>query len=408
MNPQVIDPSGDIREVVAQRSGTGELTNKIWFHKTASAVIDADRCVRCGACIAACPSQSLTGAEEGLPTLVKMCTGCSRCWDFCPLAGMRPERLWKLTEGDDFELNGIGIVNAAYSARSVDPPAGAQDGGVVTSMLERLLVSDEIDGVLVTRRRGAFESEPYIARTPEELHASAGSIYDQSLPLVLVDPSVLKSSDRIAVVGTPCQINGLRALKEFGVAHRDNAADNVTLTIALFCTRSFDGRKLASLLLDRGVALARVATVAVQDASLQCHTANGELLFEAPVKEFRDAALRGCDECADFTGRLADISVGSLGTEEGFTTVVVRSEAGARAWGQVTDAVESTDDYDLEPVRKLERRGRRSATRKLEREFDPDGPLWITYAEHLLNYTDGDRAPVTPPGFRSHHYTVSC
>ena len=408
MIPVITDPSTDIRGEIAQRSGTAEPLNKIWFHKTAAAVIDADRCVRCGTCIAACPSQSLTGAEDGLPTLVKMCTGCSRCWDFCPFAGMRTERLWKLTEGEDFELDGIGAVGAAYSARSLDRPARAQDGGVVTTMLERLLTAGAIDGVLVTRQRGPFESEPYIASSPAELRESAGSIYDQSLPLALLDPSVLEAGRKIAIVGTPCQISGLRSLQRYGASGRDNAAANVTLAIALFCTRSFDGRKLATMLLDRGVNPADVGRVIVQDAALQCVTDTGELLFEAPVKEFRDAALRGCDECADFTGRVADISVGSLGTPDGFTTVIIRTEAGSNAWRQAAGAVEVGEDCDLDQVRELERRGRRSAERTLNREFDPDGQLWINYEQHLQNYSGTDRAPRRPPGFRSHHYTVSC
>jgi coenzyme F420 hydrogenase subunit beta len=407
-NPVIADPSADIREEIAQRSGTGELINKIWFHKTAAAVIDADRCIRCGVCIAACPSQSLTSAEDGLPTLVKMCTGCSRCWDFCPLAGTRTERLWKLTEGDDFELDGIGKVEAAYSARALERPDGAQDGGVVTTMLQRLLDAGAVDGVLATRRLGAFESEPYIAHTSQELAASAGSVYHQSLPLALVDPGVLKNDSNIAVVGTPCQISGLRALQSYGVTHRDNAADNVSLTIALFCTRSFDGRKLAAQLLDRGVDIASVATVAVQAATLQCVATDGALIFEAPVKEFRDSSLRGCDECADFTGRVADISVGSLGTPDGFTTVVIRTEAGAAAWKQTLDAFEATDDYDLDEVANMDRRTRRGAIRNMNRDFDPDAPLWINYEDHLHDYTGTDREPRTPPGFRSHHYTVSC
>ena len=69
------------------------MLDKIWFHKTASAVIDADRCVGCGACIAACPSKSIGIGSDGLPTLVRMCTGCSACWDYCPMAGFRPEKL---------------------------------------------------------------------------------------------------------------------------------------------------------------------------------------------------------------------------------------------------------------------------------------------------------------------------
>jgi coenzyme F420 hydrogenase subunit beta len=408
MTLAIADPSADVREEIAVRSGTAEPLNKIWFHKTAAAVVDADRCVRCGACIAACPSQSLIGAEDGLPTLVKMCTGCSRCWDFCPLAGMRTERLWKLAEGDEFELEGIGGMRAAYRARALDRPAAAQDGGVVTALLERLLSVGAVDGVLVARRRGPFQSEPYIARSSEELQESAGSVYDQSLPLVLLNPSVLEAGSALAVVGTPCQINGLRALQQYGVTHRRNAASNVKLAIALFCTRSFDGLKLAGMLIDRGVDVTRLSTVAVQEASLRCLAEDGEVLYEAPVKEFRDAALRGCDECADFTGRIADISVGSLGTAEGFTTVIVRTEAGEQAWRQVAESMEADRDCDLDPVRDLERRGRRGAARKMNREFDPDGELWISYENHLVNYSGTDRAPQTPPDFRSHHYRTAC
>ncbi len=34
--------------------------------------------------------------------------------------------------------------------------------------------------------------------------------------------------------------------------------------------------------------------------------------------------------------------------------------------------------------------------------------LQISYGEHLETYAETDRAPVTPPGHRSHHYEVSC
>jgi coenzyme F420 hydrogenase subunit beta len=39
----------------------------------------------------------------------------------------------------------------------------------------------------------------------------------------------------------------------------------------------------------------------------------GELILEEDVEEFHDAALKGCDECADFTGYCADFTVGSVG-----------------------------------------------------------------------------------------------
>ncbi|MFB6165144.1 MAG: ATP-binding protein, partial [Haloarculaceae archaeon] len=74
---------------------------KTWFMKLDEAVIQDDRCIQCGTCVAACPSDSIGIGDDGLPELVKMCTGCSMCWDFCPRGGMRYERQWKITGGED-------------------------------------------------------------------------------------------------------------------------------------------------------------------------------------------------------------------------------------------------------------------------------------------------------------------
>src|ERR671917_320798 len=73
-----------------------EAPGKVWFWDLEKAVIDADRCVQCGVCVAACPTDSIGVGEDDLPKLVKMCTGCSLCWDFCPRGGLRHEATWKL------------------------------------------------------------------------------------------------------------------------------------------------------------------------------------------------------------------------------------------------------------------------------------------------------------------------
>src|SRR3954452_15762097 len=110
-----------------------EAPGKVWLWELERAVIDAGRCVRCGVCIAACPSVSLGIGADDLPKLVKMCTGCSLCWDFCPRGGLRHEATWKLTGNGEARsvegrsVEGIGRMRESYSAR-VDPMIeGAQD-----------------------------------------------------------------------------------------------------------------------------------------------------------------------------------------------------------------------------------------------------------------------------------------
>src|SRR5918992_3566007 len=158
----------DIRELM---NDIEEAPGKVWFWDLEKAVIDADRCVQCGVCVAACPTDSIGLGEDDLPKLVKMCTGCSLCWDFCPRGGLRHEATWKLGSASHYENNGSGVepgfkitgngeartvegigrVHESYSAR-VDPMIeGAQDGGVVSALLVTLLEAGEIDGALVAR-----------------------------------------------------------------------------------------------------------------------------------------------------------------------------------------------------------------------------------------------------------------
>ena len=76
-------------------NGIDEPPGKVWFWELEAGVIDADRCIQCGTCVAVCPSNSIgVNLDTDLPELVKMCTGCSLCWDFCPRGGLRYEALW--------------------------------------------------------------------------------------------------------------------------------------------------------------------------------------------------------------------------------------------------------------------------------------------------------------------------
>ena len=78
-----------------EMNGIPEPPGKVWFWELEAGVIHADRCIECGTCIAVCPSNSIGIDEDtNLPELVKMCTGCSLCWDFCPRGGLRYEALW--------------------------------------------------------------------------------------------------------------------------------------------------------------------------------------------------------------------------------------------------------------------------------------------------------------------------
>ncbi|WP_293031363.1 coenzyme F420 hydrogenase/dehydrogenase beta subunit N-terminal domain-containing protein, partial [Natronococcus sp.] len=219
---------------------------KTWFMELDEAVIDEGRCIQCGTCVAACPSDSIGVGEDDLPELVKMCTGCSLCWDFCPRGGLRYERQWVITGGED-NVKGAGDPITEFSARVDDDwTDAAQDGGVVTGMLASLLEEGEIDGALIATEseEEAWKAESFLATTEEELIENAGTVYNQTLALGNLD---LKRWEHklpddkdwdelsLALVGTPCEIEGIRALQDFDWDYQahDEGIGAVEYTIAL-------------------------------------------------------------------------------------------------------------------------------------------------------------------------------
>ncbi|MGH9079581.1 MAG: Coenzyme F420 hydrogenase/dehydrogenase, beta subunit C-terminal domain [Acidimicrobiales bacterium] len=407
-----------------EMNGVAEPPGKTWFWELEAAVVDADRCIQCGTCVAVCPSNSI-GVDEDteLPELVKMCTGCSLCWDFCPRGGLRYEALWppstvdegrptpvvradaadsywKITGGPPGD--GLGAVIESYAVRAGSPPDGAQDGGVVSALLIAALAGGEIDGALVTRPSDdpdePWKGVAHLATTAKEIAEAAGSYYNQTMALAELDLSRydLPEKPRIAVVGTPCEIQGIRAMQARRWPTGAHRVDAVVLTVALMCTKSFDYEGLMLRLLrdDRGIDLDRVSKVDVIRGRMIVEYRDGEVAVDEPIKNFHGAALKGCDECADFLGRGADLSVGSVGSMDGWSSVLVRTDRGRQALDNARGRLDLRELDHPEALVKLDAFDKRVATDTMRRGFDPDGPLFIDYAEHLSAYQETDRAPV--------------
>jgi coenzyme F420 hydrogenase subunit beta len=453
-----------------------EAPGKVWFWELERAVIDAGRCVQCGVCIAACPSDSLGIGADNLPKLVKMCTGCSLCWDFCPRGGLRYEALGEVIAGviphpltpspsalerggmaaaDGVVPSGRGVfLSQSEESRCSDPadiqatrflvprndtarndtasangysngnghrrrrdnlkaarerftarvsPAlpGVQDGGVVSALLIELLESGEIDGALVAK---PSETEPWkgvahLAQTREDVIACAGSFYNQTLALGHLDLKKydLPAKPRIALVGTPCEIQGLRAMQQRPFYWGASKVDAVVLTVALLCTKSFDyeGLMLREIEAKRGISLQDIDKIDIIRGKLYLYDGGGATLLEEPIRDFHGAALNGCDECADFLGVAADISVGSVGSEDGYSSVLIWTDAGCAAFQHVAPRLEIRELDRPQAVEKLDALDKSVAFKSLRRSYDPNAPLFIDYEEHLRQYAGSDRAPVT-------------
>ncbi|WP_227779095.1 Coenzyme F420 hydrogenase/dehydrogenase, beta subunit C-terminal domain [Haladaptatus pallidirubidus] len=374
--------------------------DKTWFMELDEAVIQEDRCIQCGTCVAACPSDSIGIGDDDLPKLVKMCTGCSLCWDFCPRGGLRYERQWKITGGDD-NVSGAGDPITEFSAKVTDDwREHSQDGGVVTSILIHLLEAGEIDGALIATESDEepWKAESFLATSREELIENAGSFYNQTMAIGNLDIDQWKDQlpDKdpedlsLALVGTPCEIEGIRALQDFAWDYQshEEGVRAIDYTIALMCTKNFNYEKLIGeqLAEKRDIQPEEIGKLDVLDGELRVYDHGGELVFSESIKNFHDAALKGCDECADFTGYCADLTVGSVGSPDEYSSVIIRTETGLTAWNVTEPDLEYEDLYNRSAIGRLQSWDKDNAFSSLERPFDPDAPRFIEYTDHAESY----------------------
>ena len=134
------------------------------------------------------------------------------------------------------------------------------------------------------------------------------------------------SSDamNIAVVGTPCQIMSIRKMQELSIL----PAHIVKYTLGLFCNLnfSFDNKARKKLEERFDFSFDEVENLNVKE-NLIIQLKNKETKY-IDFKDVHEFARPACFACRDFSNVYADISFGGLGSKDGYTTSIIRTETG--------------------------------------------------------------------------------
>lgn len=297
-------------------------------------------CHRCGGCVTFCTAVNygaLELDEDGKPRYadIEKCIECGLCHAICP----EVDELEEETKRRAAWSAPIGRVIETTVARATDADVrrAATDGGVVTGLLLHLFDRGRIDGAIVTRPVGPFQRRPFLATSREEIRDAAGFYFDTShgMPeysqayltyssIEELDPMLRSGLQRVALVGTPCQIKSVRRMQVLGIV----PSESISLCLGLFCSGNFvfgdeQRRQIAE---QAGLHWDEVRKINIKE-NLMLHLVSGEV--KTVALESMDFMRRfACQFCPDYSAELADIAFGGIGAAEGWTTVLSRTPLG--------------------------------------------------------------------------------
>ena len=288
--------------------------------QTIGPVVKRKLCTGCGTCAGVCPREAITMAvKKGryVPQLDKArCNRCGLCHDACPGHGVDFEGLSATLFGDVPEDTAVGRYLGCYVGHAVDGGVryNSASGGIVSSLLIFALEEGLIDGALVTRMRrdDPLKSEPFIARTREEILSAAGSKYCPVAANTVIH-EVLDSDDRIAVVGLPCHIQGLRKAERC----IPKLAKQIRYRISLACSLNFSFRGTEQFLENLGISPDRVEAFQYRGrgwpGSVLIRLDDGTkqiVPYPECYRRLGPYSLRRCTLCSDMLGELSDLTCG--------------------------------------------------------------------------------------------------
>ncbi|MFQ5974901.1 MAG: Coenzyme F420 hydrogenase/dehydrogenase, beta subunit C-terminal domain [Candidatus Hydrothermarchaeales archaeon] len=344
-------------------------------------IIYRDLCSGCGTCAAVCPEDVIT--VNDFPNLVGKCTNCGYCLIQCPRSFLPRDKIERELFGKSGELLGnyVSII-AAKSKTGV-----GQDGGFVTALLNYMLKNKIIDGAIIS---GLDEEKPWtpravLATTAKEVKSASGTRYTNSPNNAALKEAEEKDLKKLAVVGLPCQIEGIRKIIYHPVEKVD-LADRIKYTISVFCSKNYLEEMLQDVVVKKHkLKLEKITKFDIKGKYLLAY--QGSKKTEIPLTELKDYVRKGCEVCSDFTGKLTDFSVGAVGSGAGFSTVMVRTKEAADILGKMEKAklIKTQDVYKgksgLGVVERLSQKKESKAKKHIKERVQDELPLPYKFME---------------------------
>jgi len=324
-----------------------DLAREYGIEKPSFCVVDPEEdCILCGLCARVCEElvgvSAINFANRGVErevtapyhTISDDCVGCGACAIVCPTDSKKvrintyPMLEEDIKEAEKKFLGGtkdelLGVHTEIFAAKS---SIDGQDGGMATALLLSGFEKGLFDAAIVVKRTVGYKAEAIIAESADEILNARGTKYSRVKMMSKVGELVEKGKRKIAIVGTPCEVRTARKIQQQLLSKYPDL--EITI-VGLFCFEAFDYDKLKEETKRfLGVDLDKAEKTQIQKGKFIVQIGGKE--YSAKVKEFHDAIQGGCAYCNDFVARLSDVSVGSVGSNDGYSTVIVRSDKGKK------------------------------------------------------------------------------
>lgn len=343
--------------------------------KTIEKVVTSGLCTGCGTCAGICPQQAVAMAKNQskgiyIPELdAEKCNQCGICLEACPGYSVDFKRLNLDIFGKEPEDALLGNYLNYYIGHATDYDIryNSASGGLVTALLVFALEQGMIDGALVTRmsKGSPLETEPFIARTREEIVSASKSKYCPVAANVALR-EILEQDGRFAVVGLPCHIQAIRKAELINKELREK----IVLHLGIFCSHSDSFLQTEVLLQELGFKKQDIAKLDYRGhgwpGMMSIVLRNGTTRL---IPYSKTSSLHGhwffvpsrCMLCPDTTSELADISCGDAWLPEivanettGKSLIVVRSKIGEALCQQaISSKYVELEEIDSDEVKQL-------------------------------------------------------
>ena len=282
-------------------------------------VVTNGLCIGCGICAysdAVGKMQYSDKRAQNVPLITTENKNDKLAFDVCPGKGYNivadAEKLYK-SAPYDLEL---GHCYNQYAAVSNDKDVlnNASSGGVMSQIPIFLLERNIVDRVLATQF--TYTPEPrtvcILAKSKKDILRSQGSKYCP-VDLSVAIREINDNDYRVAIIGTPCQIAGIRNIQKYD----QSFSNKIVLTIGNFCGGIKNYNNIDLIAKRQGINPSRINFFRFrgngQPGSMLIEEDSGKTIELAYPKYVGLTGLSKhlrCHLCVDATGELADIACG--------------------------------------------------------------------------------------------------